>query len=149
MLTVSDIGGRWLLNSPVRGTVEVTSLVLVLLVFLGLAHSEDLGDHISVDLIYVRVGDRGKMVLDVFADTLSIVVLGILAYRLYQFGFRQIDSGAYTPVRRWPVYPFVFVAAFGAFTYMVSTLMRLVLRFKGLPADAPDPHAAEGGGAEI
>ena len=147
LLTVADIGGRSLFSRPVRGTVEVTAHVLVVLVFLGLAHSEDLGDHITVDLIYVRMGDRGRKVLDIFADVLSILVLGILAYRLYQFGFRQIESGAYTPVRRWPVYPFVFIASFGALTYTVATLMKLGLRIKGLPVEAADPETARRGGA--
>lgn len=148
-LTVADITGRSVFNNPVSGTIEVTSMILVVLVFLGLARSEDLGDHITVDLIYVRLGERGKKVLDVFADILSIVVLGLLAYRLYQFGFRQIASGAHTPVLKWPQWPFAFVASFGALLYMVSTLMKLVLRFKGLPVEAPDPVATQAGGREI
>jgi TRAP-type transport system small permease protein len=149
LLTVADITGRSAFNSPVRGTIEVTSLILVVLVFLGLAHSEDLGDHVTVDLIYVRLGERTKKVVDVFVDLLSIVVLGLLAYRLYQFGFRQIASGAHTPVLRWPVWPFVFVASFGTLLYTASTLMKLILRFKGLPVEAHDPAATEGGGREI
>lgn len=148
-LTVADITGRSVFNNPISGTIEVTSMILVVLVFLGLAHSEDLGDHITVDLIYVRLGDRGQKVLHVFADVLSIVVLGLLAYRLYQFGFRQIASGAQTPVLKWPLWPFAFVAAFGTLLYMVSTLMKFILLLMGRPVEAPDPAAVEGGGREI
>ena len=102
-LTVADITGRSAFNNPVPGTVEVTSLVLVIVVFLGVAHSEDMGDHISVDLIYVRVGDRAKAVLDVISDVLSVAVLGLLAFQLWQFTERQLESGASSPVLRWPV----------------------------------------------
>lgn len=148
-LTIADITGRAVFNNPVSGTIEVTAVALVVVVFLALARSEDLGDHITVDLIYVRMGDRGKLVLDVFADILSIVVLGLLAWRLYEFGFRQIASGAHTPVLKWPIWPFVFVASLGTLGYMAATAMKLVLRAMGQPTDAHDPAAAEGGGAEI
>ena len=57
-LTVTDILGRSFFSRPVPGTVELTSMMLVFVVFLAVAHSEDMGDHITIDLIYERVGPR-------------------------------------------------------------------------------------------
>ena len=148
-LTVADITGRSVFNNPVPGTVEVTAAVLVVIVFLGLARSEDLGDHITVDLLYVRVGDRSKKVLDYFADVMSVLVLGLMAYQLYRFGIRQADSGAVTPVLRWPIWPFVFIAALGSLGYAAATAMRMALRMMGQPVDATDDISADEGGIEI
>ena len=153
-LTVADITGRSAFNNPVPGTVEITTLVLVVVVYLGLAHSEDLGDHITVDLLYVRVGDRMKRVLDFFADALTVAVLGLMAFQLFRFSFRQQDSGAESPVLQWPVWPFVVVAALGALGYAVATFLKLILRAQGQPTEIVDQVTGdvgglEGGGIEI
>lgn len=147
-LTVADITGRTVFNNPVPGTVEVTQVILVVVVFLALAHSEDLGDHITVDLLYVRVGSRAKGILDVFANVLSVVVLGVMAYQLYVFALRRQVSGAETPVLQWPMWPFVLVAALGTLGYAFATLFKLVLRASGEPTEAHDQVTGERGGLE-
>lgn len=136
VLTVADIAGRTLFNNPVPGTVEVTALILVVVVFLGMGYSEDLGDHITVDLLYVRVGKRFKAVLDVFANILSIIVIGLMSFQIYHFALRQRDSGAETPVLQWPIWPFAIIAAFGTLLYSISIGSKLVLRALGEPTDA-------------
>ncbi len=148
-LTVADITGRSAFRNPVPGTVEVTSLVLVLVVFLGLAHSEDEGDHITVDLIYERVGPRFRLVLDVFADIIGVIVLGYMAFQLYHFGLRQQVTGAETPVLEWAVWPFVFVAAVGSALYGLSTAMKLVMRALGEEGGEDPEMTGESPGIEI
>lgn len=148
-LTVFDIIGRSAFSRPVPGTVEVTSMALVVVVFLAVAHSEDSGDHITIDLIYERIGEKARLVFDVFADLFGIAVLSLMAYRLYQFAFRNIDSGAETPVLEWPVWPFVVVAALGALGYAAATIMKLILRLMGLPFEIIDPRDEVSGGIEV
>jgi TRAP-type C4-dicarboxylate transport system permease small subunit len=108
-----------------------------------------MGDHITIDLIYERVGTRFKMFLDIFADALTIVVVALLSYQLYQFVLRNQSSGAETPVLDIPVWPFVLVAAVGSALYVVSTVMRLVLRFMGEPVDADEPADSGMSGIEV
>jgi TRAP-type C4-dicarboxylate transport system permease small subunit len=144
-LTVTDIVGRSFFSRPVPGTVELTSMMLVFVVFLAVAHSEDMGDHITIDLIYERIGPRSKMVMDLFADIFSIVVVALLSYQLYHFVLRNQASGAETPVLDLPIWPFVMIAALGTALYTVSTVIRMTLRLMGLPVDAVDPSDPDGG----
>lgn len=148
-LTVLDITGRSAFNRPVPGTVEVTSMALVVVVFLAVAHSEDMGDHITIDLIYERLPKPAQWVFDVFADLFGVVVVGLLAFQLYHFTLRNMVSGAETPVLEWPIWPFVLVAALGALGYAVATIMKLVLRLMGEPAEAVDPTEGPAGGIEV
>ena len=148
-LTVADIIGRSAFNQPVSGTVEVTSLALVVVVYLALAHSEDMGDHITIDLIYERVGNRAKFFLDIVSDLLTIVIVALISFQLYHFGLRNLASGAETPVRDWPFWPFVFLASLGAALYALSTVIRVLLRLRGAPVNAADPTLDEVGGVEI
>ncbi|HUG32749.1 MAG TPA: TRAP transporter small permease [Acidimicrobiia bacterium] len=148
-LTVVDITGRSAFRRPFPGTVELTSMILVVVVFLAVAHSEDMGDHITIDLIYERVSKRWKVFLDIFSDLLTMVVVALLSYQLYQFVLRNQSSGAETPVLDLPMWPFVLVAAVGAAFYVVSTLMRVVLRLMGEPVNAVDPADGDSGGVEV
>ncbi|HSM45788.1 MAG TPA: TRAP transporter small permease [Acidimicrobiia bacterium] len=144
-MTIVDILGRNVFRQPFRGTVEMTSMILVVVVFMAVAHSEDVGDHITIDLIYERVGKGSKAFLDIFSDLFTVVVMALVSYRLYQFVIRNQASGAETPVLDFPLWPFVAVAAVGAALYVVSTVMRVVLRLMGEPVDAVDPHAPDAG----
>lgn len=148
-LTVADITGRNVLNNPVSGTVEVTSMLLVVVVFLAVARSEDMGDHITIDLIYERVGERAKKLLDIFSDALTVVIVGLISYQLYQFSLRNQASGAETPVLDWPLWPFVLVGSAGAALYALSTIMRMVLRAIGEPVNATDRAEGDSGGVEV
>lgn len=148
-LTVADITGRNTLNNPVSGTVEVTSMLLVVVVFLAVARSEDMGDHITIDLIYERVGERTKKFLDLFSDGLTVVIVGLISYQLYQFALRNQTSGAETPVLDWPMWPFVLVGSVGAALYALSTVMRIVLRAIGEPVNATDRTEGDSGAVEI
>ena len=149
VLTVADITGRNALNNPVSGTVEVTSMLLVVVVFLAVARSEDMGDHITIDLIYERVGERTKKFLDIFSDVLTVVIMGLISYQLYQFSLRNQTSGAETPVLDWPLWPFVLVGSVGAALYALSTVMRIVLRAVGEPVNATDRTEGDSGGVEV
>ncbi len=144
-MTIVDIVGRNAFRQPFRGTVELTSMILVVVVFMAVAHSEDMGDHITIDLVYERVGTGAKAVLDIFSDLFTLVVMALVSYRLAQFVIRNRASGAETPVLDIPLWPFVLVASIGAAFYVVSTVMRVVLRLKGEPVNAVDPHAPDAG----
>lgn len=149
-LTVADITGRSAFNDPVRGTVELTQMLLVIVVFLALAHSEDLGDHITVDLLYARAGPRLKRFLEVVSDVLSVGVLLLLSYQLLQFTLRQRRSGAETPVIEVDQWPFVLIAALGALGYALATAFKLVLRSLGEPTEAEETRSIEGvSGVEV
>lgn len=124
-------------------------MVLVVVVFMAVAHSEDKGDHITIDLIYERVGNKMKVFLDVFSDVLTIVIVGLISFQLYHFGLRTVASGAETPVLDWPQWPFAFVASAGAALYALSTVMRLVLRLLGERVNAADETTDASGGVEV
>jgi TRAP-type transport system small permease protein len=144
-MTVVDIVGRNAFRQPFRGTVELTSMILVVVVFLAVAHSEDMGDHITIDLVYERVGRRAKVILDIFADLFTVVVMALVSYRLYQFVLRNQQTGAETPVLDIPLWPFILVGSIGAAFYVIATVMRVVLRLKGAPVNAIDHHAPDAG----
>jgi TRAP-type C4-dicarboxylate transport system permease small subunit len=147
---VANIIGRKGFQFPILGTVEMTRMLLAVVVFLGLAYSEDLGDHITIDLIYVRVGPRARVALDLFSNVFSIAIVGLVSWQLFRYVLFTRRSGEDTGTLDWPIWPFVLVAAIGSALYALATVSKLVLRALGEPTDAPAPRTVgEVGSPEI
>lgn len=120
--TVADIVGRTFFNSPMRGTVELTELAVVILVYLGLSYAESRDSHIAVDLLYLRFGVRGRLVLRVFAGLVSLAVIALMTWRLAIFA-GQLEVGGYTTgILRLPMFPVAWVAVLGAATFGLAVL---------------------------
>ncbi len=80
ILTVVDVGGRALLNRPLQDTVEISSWLLVGIVFLSLSHAEDTRTHIRVELLESRLSPRKRTICDVIVFLLGTLFFGLLAW---------------------------------------------------------------------
>lgn len=149
VIQVTNIIGRKGFQFPILGTVEMTRMFLAVIVFLGLAYSEDLGDHITIDLMYVSLGDRLKTVVDVFATLVSIFVVGLISWQLFTYALFTRASGEDTGTLDWPIWPFVLVAAVGSAMYTLAIISKLILRALGEPIEAEAPTIGVVSGAEI
>ena len=151
-LTVFDILGRWLFNSPVAGTVETIPLLLVIVVYLGFAHAQHLGDHIAVDLVHSRLGARSQHVLSIFSHVFSLVVLGLVTWQLWKYAGVQQRGGYATAVIEWPIHWFVRIATLGSALLWLATLAETVAELFGSGAQDVGRKAravtGTGGGAE-
>lgn len=150
-LTVVDILGRWLFNSPVAGTVETIPLLLVIVVFFGFAHAQHMGDHIAVDLLFSRLGARSQHVLSIFSHIFSLAVLALVTWQLWKYAGVQDRGGYATAVIEWPVHWFVRIAALGSALLWVATLAETVAELFGSGAQDTERDASAvtgaGGGA--
>lgn len=130
--TVTDIVGRAFFGRPLRGTVELTELAVVMLVYLGLARVESQDAHISVDLLYVRLGRRAQLALRVLAGVLSLLIVAAMTWRLYVYA-GQLEAGGYTTgILRVPLYPVALLGVAGAAAFGLSILANLVLVVRAL-----------------
>lgn len=74
VLTVLDAGGRYLFNSPIQGTQQITEdYLLVMIVYLILGHSYRKGAHVRVTLLVERVSVRARVAMAYFAHAFSIL----------------------------------------------------------------------------
>lgn len=126
LLTVVDILSRWLFNSPFAGTVELTELAMIAIVYLGFAYAEHEREHISVDILYARLGPGGQRALDLFAGTLHTIVLLLLTWRLAVHALGLAESGFETGVLRVPIWPFGWLAVVGVIAFVAATLARVL-----------------------
>jgi TRAP-type C4-dicarboxylate transport system permease small subunit len=130
--TVGDIISRTFFSWPFSGTVELTELAVVVLVYLGLARAENQDAHISVDLIFVRVGETAQLAMRVFAGTVSFVVITALTWRLLVFS-GELDAGGHTTgVLRIPLHPVAMAGVVGSVAFGLAALSNVLLSARAL-----------------
>ena len=133
-LTVIDVVGRRFFGRPFQGTVELTQIAMVIIIYLGFAFAEHNRDHISVDIVYSRLRRGIQLVLSVLTSAFGIVLIGLLAYRLYAYSGVLRGGGYTTPTRGIPLAPFALIAVGGAVLFalaLVDSAVASVRRFRG------------------
>jgi TRAP-type C4-dicarboxylate transport system permease small subunit len=123
LLTVADIGGRYLLNRPVPGTFELTEMSMVLIVFLALGLAQHDKEHIALDIVYNYFSPGLKRSVDWFVDLVNLSVIGAVTWQLFEYSSRMAEGNYTTAVLKLPLYPFVLVAIAGAFAYLLAIVV--------------------------
>jgi TRAP-type transport system small permease protein len=123
VLTVVNILGRWLFDTPLPGAVELTEIGMVAIVFMGLAYAQVRGDHIRVDLLYEQLGPRGRRVLGLFAALVSFATVAVLTWRLWAYAGQLAASGRTTSALRIPLSWVAWIAVAGGVIYAAGVVV--------------------------
>src|SRR5690606_9002401 len=68
ILTFAAVMSRYLFSYGIPDSYDISSLLLGVLIFWGIAVASYRGDHITVDLLWSSVGPRARRAIDLFAD---------------------------------------------------------------------------------
>jgi TRAP-type C4-dicarboxylate transport system permease small subunit len=105
-LVIADITGRYLFNSPVPMTYEVGSFMMVFVVFLAMAYTQRAGAHIRVEFLTSRLPARVRMILDIVASILGVLLYATIAYQGFKWSWTSWKVGDYVAglvnIPRWP-----------------------------------------------
>jgi TRAP-type transport system small permease protein len=112
LLTAADIIAR-LLKLPIEAAHDVTELMMVVIIFLGLPLTSSLGGQVKVELLTSKLSHRKNASIDVFTSFLCILVCIGIIWGLIRRTFQSIAGNWGTPTIFFPVYPFVIVAIIG------------------------------------
>ena len=130
LLTVADITGRRLFNSPIIGVYELSEFMLVIVVFFSLACCEFLKGHVTIELVVSRLGQRTQQVIDIIMYCFFLVTFCVLTWRLYLYGLDEV-GGYLSKCLNVPVFPFIFLAAVGSALVSLVVLMNLLTLLAG------------------
>lgn len=121
LLTMVDVIGRYFLNRPVPGTIEVIELMLALLVF-GTLPLATLGqEHIVVDIFTPAFHGWFKRVQQTLMSLIGAVVLGFIGWQLWRRGVQLAGYGDLTAYLKLPVAPVAY--AMSTLSFLSSALL--------------------------
>ncbi|MCX8998157.1 TRAP transporter small permease [Rhizobiaceae bacterium BDR2-2] len=120
-VTLLDVVGRYFLNSPLQGATELTAMLLVATIFVGLPAVCLDEDNVTVDLLvdYMPAWIHPLRIRAI--RLLSGVVLAVVAWRLAVHGQALASYGETTVSLHLPVAPFAWLAAGGTLAASLIT----------------------------
>jgi TRAP-type transport system small permease protein len=125
-ITVVDVAGRYLFNRPLLGSLELSEILMVFLVFGAFAVTELSHGHVDVDVVVTRMPPRVQAACETFAALLSVGFWGAITWRTAVHAQNVGAAGETTPNLGLPITPFVWTAALGCGLFTLALLTRLL-----------------------
>ena len=122
LMLLYSILARRLLSAPLRGSFELTELSLVLITFMVLAYDNFKHESMVVDVVISHLPQRPRVIIAPIIHLLTMGMLCVLCWQLVVQGMRVQGFRQTTPVLELPLYPFLYVAAFGVLLLTVIYL---------------------------
>ena len=132
MMTVVDVIMRYFFRRPIIGSEEISTLLMVCVVFLGIAWCALKDGHISVDIITGKLSKRGRAFLNGFDNILTFALALIIAWRTFLEAMSVKKMDVNSPLLSIPRYPFIFVTAFGFLLLFFAALILFIRNVKSV-----------------
>ncbi|MFC1846344.1 TRAP transporter small permease [Chloroflexota bacterium] len=127
LLTGVDVFLRYVFNSPILGSAEITELMMAALAFVTIVWCTAGKAHIKVDLLSSRIPETGKAISDIVFYLLYLVLVSFMAWRSFLEALAvrptSTSSGAGSSLLAIPHYPFYMLIAFAC---LLMALMLLI-----------------------
>jgi TRAP-type C4-dicarboxylate transport system permease small subunit len=137
VLTVTvDVGGHYLFKKPLTGSTDFVELMMVIVVFLGLAYCAALEGNVRVDVIHGRLPKRVRASLDIFTFAASTFIFALITWRLTARAWNIVQnplSGPSTGTLQIPELPFIWIAAAGSLLLcleLLTTFLHSIARLR-------------------
>lgn len=139
-LTFFDVGGRKLLDHSIPGSLEMTELLMVVVIFGALPLVSLRGEHVLFDSLDAYLPDWVKRAQGVVVHALCAVAMLSLAYLMWNTGGQFMETGETTAQLKLLKAPFIYGMSV---LCGVTGLIHLGLMIK------PPAELAEGEGAAL
>lgn len=113
LLTGSDVFLRYFFARPIKGTYELTELVLCVLVFFGLAYTAANEGNVSVPLVVSRLPKRARAVVAGIGCFFSMGLVLVMAWRGFLQGGIYRDQNLTSAIFHFPIFPLLIVVGVG------------------------------------
>jgi TRAP-type transport system small permease protein len=139
-LTFFDVLGRKFADHSITGSLEMTELLMVIVIFAALPLVSERGEHVTFDSLDHYLPEWVLRAQSALVNVLCAVVLIGLGWLMWRTGGQFLESGETTAQLKLLKAPFIYgMAVFCAFTGIIH--LWLIAK--------PPPELAEGEGAAL
>ncbi len=137
-LTVSDVFGRFIFNKPIPGTFELAKILFALSAFFSFPVSQYKGENLGITLLYDKMPLWLKGILDFSSSIVSIAMFSTALLQTLKYAARMKAANSITSVLRWPMHPWIYLAAVGLLVLVLALLLDLVKSIKEIKGEEVD-----------
>ncbi|NJN39904.1 MAG: TRAP transporter small permease [Gammaproteobacteria bacterium] len=130
-LTFVDVFMRYIVGDSIRGSFEITELMMVILIFAGLPLVSRKDEHVTVDLVEHLFPLAVRKVLRVVAHLVCAAMLLGMSWLMWRKAGEVVGYGDVTAALRVVLWPYVYFMSALAF---VTALIHVLKAFR-LPDD--------------
>ena len=127
-LTFFDVIGRKLFSHSIVGSVELTEMMMLALIFAAMPLVSLAGGHVIFDLLDSILPDRTKRLQSIVANLICTVLLAVSAWFVFGRAMRTQSMGDISPQLAVPIAPFHYAAAV---LLLLCAIMHLYLAVSG------------------
>jgi len=125
-LVTVDVFMRRALNQPIFGAYEVGKVLLVIVVFCGVAYVMSVKGHVVVDTLTRLYPQRLQKVISGIAYFLSLIIVALISWQSAVYGLDMLRLGETSVLLRILVSPFIFIVAFGSAVLFLVLLVQFI-----------------------
>lgn len=128
MLAVAaDALMRYVFGKPIAGVLEGVELLMVLVVYVGLARTQAERGHIAVGLLTDRLAGRARAAMAAVASLLALSLFAALTWATTGMALRSWEIGEYSAgLVPFPLYPARSLVALGCLFVCIELAVELV-----------------------
>lgn len=137
---VLDVGGRYIFNAPLPGTVEMVShYYMVGVIFLPLAYVQSHRGHFVAEIFTQRLPPLVIALLEAIVTLVTALLLAFLAWRTaaYALEFTQARESVQTAYFTIPTWPSRWLVPLGLGLMALFALVQALLAFAGRTTGGP------------
>lgn len=108
LLTAADVLGRYVFDLPIIGSVELTEMLMVVVIFSGVPLATAGGGQISVDVVTLAVGPKTRWVQALLAQLVAAATSGFFGVVTWGRALGARALGDETTMLALPLAPMVF-----------------------------------------
>lgn len=124
MTIVADVILRLVANQPVRGATEFSTLMMIVIVYIGLASVQASKSNFRMEIVIDKLPKQLQRVLNLVTTLIAMFVIGIMAWYTAQEAFYSLERREMSfAAISFPVYPARLIIALGLFLLTAQLLV--------------------------
>jgi len=135
-MVTTDVFLRDAFRSPIKGTIEISELFQVSVVFFGLAYCESKRGHVRVDFITSYLGRRTRLGLEAAITFIALVFFALMTWYSTTNAIQAFQSKELFEMLRIVVWPFRFIVPLGTFVFCLELLLHLLSDINAIGQEA-------------
>ncbi|MFC1840032.1 TRAP transporter small permease [Thermodesulfobacteriota bacterium] len=121
-----NVLARSIFGIPLKGTVDIVSLLGVLVIAGAIAYTQVLKGHIRITLFIDMLPDPARTILACLVDLIGMIMFSIISWQTILFAIGTYEIGELSEVLKIPVTPFAFVVSAGCIAITLVLLVDLI-----------------------
>jgi len=141
-----DVGGRAVFSAPLHSSTEISELLLVAMVFFGLAAAQQNRQNYAIDILSRHFPPAMQRVVEAVGYLFSLAVVALLAWLSTRQAFSSYERGeAGFGIVAFPIWPGRFVLSLGLWLLALQFAFDTIRQLIGQPRVAAEPDGFVGG----